>query len=99
MSKRTIADEARGVYDLVTLLAVDVASQLVVNGRGDALTVSMAASQREAAKSLLDRISASGIGGVELPERQIDTVGCGNVIDACLPTWGARTMPHSATVP
>lgn len=84
MTKRTIADEAREAYDLVTLLAVDVVSQLVVNGHGDALTVSMAVNQRKAAKSLLDRIHASGIGGVELPERQIDAAGCGAVIDAML---------------
>lgn len=90
MTKRTIADEARELYDLATLLAVNVVSQFVVNGSGDALTVSMAVNQRDAAKSLLDRVYASGIGGVELPERQIDTAGCGAVIDAMLADESSR---------
>lgn len=84
MTKQTIADEARELYDLATLLAVDVVSQFVVNGRGDALTVSRAVTQRDAAKNLLDALSASDLGSVELPERQIDVSGCGAVIDAML---------------
>lgn len=84
MTKRTIADEVRDLYDLATLLAVDVVAQFVVNGRGDALTVSEVVNQRRAAKNLLDSISASSIGDVELPERQIDAAGCGAVIDAIL---------------
>ena len=90
MPNRTIADEARELYDLSTLLAVDIVSQLVVNGRGDALTVSMAVNGRDAAKSFLDRISASGIGAIELPERQIDVTGCGSVIDAMLDDESSR---------
>lgn len=89
MPNRTIADEARELYDLSTLLAVDVVSQLVVNGRGDALTVSKAVNERDAAKNLLDRISASGIGDIELPNRQIDVSGCGAVIDAMLADKGS----------
>ena len=90
MSKQTIADEARDLYDLATLLAMDVVSQFVVNGRGDALTVSIAVNQRDAAKNLIDRISASGIGDIELPERQIDVTGCGSVIDAMLDDKSSR---------
>lgn len=89
MTKRTIADEARELYDLATLLALDVVAQLVVNGRGDALTVSIAVNERSAAKNLLDRISASGIGGVELPERRIDVEGCAPLVDAMLADKGS----------
>ena len=89
MSNRTISDEARELYDLATLLAMDVVSQFVVNGRGDALTVSIAVNQRDAAKNLIDRISASGIGDIELPERQIDVAGCGAVIGAMLADKGS----------
>lgn len=100
MTKRTIADEARELYDLATLLAVDVVSQLVVNGCGDELTVSMAVNQREAAKNLLERISTSGIGGVELPDRQIGAEGCGAVIDAMLADESSRlsSSMHLATL-
>ncbi len=89
MTKLTIADEARDLYDLATLLALDVAAQLVVNGRGDALTVSRAVTQRDAAKNLLDALSASDLGSIELPERQIDAAGCGAVIDAMLADKGS----------
>lgn len=84
MTKQTIADEARELYDLATLLAVDVVSQHVVNGSGDALTVSRVVTQRTAAKNLLDALSASDLGSIELPERRIDAAGCGAVIDAIL---------------
>lgn len=84
MTKQTISDEARDLYDLATLLAIDVVSQFVVNGRGDAMTVSRAVNSRSVAKKLLEDISGSRIGGIELPERQIDVSGCGVVIDAML---------------
>ena len=84
MTKRTIADEASEIYDLATLLAIDVVSQFVVNGRGDAMTVSRAVNSRNVAKRLLEDISGSRIGAIELPERQIDVSGCGAVIDAML---------------
>ena len=84
MTKQTIADEARELYDLATLLAVDVVSQFVVNGRGDAMTVSRAVNSRNVAKRLLEDISGSRIGAIELPERQIDVSGCGAVIDAMM---------------
>lgn len=84
MTKRTIADEASDLYDLATLLAIDVVSQFVVNGRGDAMTVSRAVNIRDVAKRLLEDISGSCIGGIELPELQIDVSGCGAVIDAML---------------
>lgn len=90
MSTRTIADEARELYDLATLLAMDVAAQHVVNGRGDALTVSRAVTQRDAAKNLLDALSASDLGSIELPERQIDAAGCGAVVDAMLADESSR---------
>lgn len=84
MTKRTIADEAHELYDLATLLAMDVAYQFVVKGRGDALTVSMAVNQMEAARNLLDAISASDLGCIELPDRRNDVAGCGAAIDAML---------------
>ena len=84
MSKQTIADEARDLYDLATLLTLDVVAQFVVNGHGDAMTVSRAVNIRDVAKKLLEDISGSRIGAIELPERQIGVTGCGSVIDAML---------------
>lgn len=84
MAKPTIADEARDLYDLATLLALDVAAQYVVNARGDEMTVAMAMMQTNTAKRLLADISASDIGSIELPERQVDAAGCGAAIDALL---------------
>ena len=72
MPKRTIADEARELYDLATLLALDVAAQLVVNGRGDASAVSYAVNARGASKRIADVLLGSEVGGIELPERQVD---------------------------
>lgn len=90
MSKQTIADEARDLYDLATLFAMDVVAQFVVNGRGDAMTVSRAVNTRDGAKKLLEDISGSRIGAIELPERQIDVTGCGSVIDAMLDDESSR---------
>ena len=90
MPIQTIADEARELYDLATLLAMDVVSQFVVNGRGDAITVSRAVNSRGVAKKLLEDISSSRIGAIELPERQIDVSGCGAVIDAMLDGESSR---------
>lgn len=84
MNARTIADEARDLYDLATLLALDVASQRVANGRGDASTVSCAVSARGAAKRLVDALSGSEVAGIELPERRVDASGCGEIVDAML---------------
>ena len=90
MSKQTIADEARDLYDLATLLTLDVVAQFVVNGHGDAMTVSRAVNIRDVAKKLLEDISGSRIGAIELPERQIDVTRCGSVIDAMLDGESSR---------
>lgn len=89
MSRQTIADEARDIYDLATLLTLDVVAQFVVNGNVDAMTVSRAVNIRGVAKKLLEDISGSRIGAIELPERQIDVTGCGSVIDAMLADKGS----------
>ena len=84
MTKRTIADEARELYDLATLLALDVAAQLVVSGRGGTPIVSKAMGIATRAKELLGDLDGSDVGGAEIPDRLIDAAGCGAVIDAML---------------
>ncbi len=98
MNARTIYDEARDLYDLAAVLALDVTAQLVVNGRGDALTVSRAVEQMKSAKNLLDTISASEIGGIELPERQADAAGCGEAVESMLADEGLRSQMRLANL-
>lgn len=98
MSARTIYDEAHDLYDLSAVLAMDVTAQLVMNRRGDALTASRAVTQMESAKNLLDTISASDIGGIELPERQFDAAGCGEAVEAMLADEGLRSQMRLANL-
>ena len=98
MNARTIADEARDLYDLATLLALDVASQYVVSRSGDATVVSCTANARGAAKRLVDVLSSSEIAGIELPERQKDASGCGELVDAMLADEGLRSQMRLANL-
>lgn len=84
MTRRTIADEARELYDISTILALDVASQLVVNGRGDRKLVMRAACLRESVRKICEDISSSELGAIELPDRSSMTSGCGKVLEAMI---------------
>lgn len=84
MTKRTISDEARELYDLATLLAVDVVSQFVVNGHGDMKLVMRAACLRESVRKICEDISSSELGAIELPDRSSMTSGCGKVLESMI---------------
>lgn len=84
MTKKTIADEAREVCDLVTLLALDVASHHVINGIGERKLVMRVATLRESARKVCEDVSASKFGAIELPDRSLLVSGCGKAVEAMI---------------
>ena len=97
MSVRTIADETRELYDLATLIAVDLGAQLVVNGLGDMDLLTHAMGVREMAKQLASMVDGANVGRIEVPTRNVSTIGCSEALDVVISDWAKRKRaPHRA---
>lgn len=97
MTKKTIADEARELCDIATLLAVDLGAQLVTNGLGDMDLLTRAMGVREMAKQLASMVDGASVGRIEVPARNVSTSGCSEALDVVMSGWAKRKgAPHRA---